>query len=127
METVQARALSDTILARIARVAHEANRAYCDTIGDPPQLSWDSAPAWQRTSAIEGVRFLAYNRGAWPEECHENWMRDKERDGWKHGVVKDPEAKTHPCMVPYANLPKAQRAKDTLFHAVVRALLDQYE
>jgi hypothetical protein len=34
--------------------------------------------------------------------------------------VKDPEKKQHPCMVPYADLPAAQRAKDALFLGTVR-------
>ena len=28
--------------------------------------------------------------------------------------MKDPAAKTHPCMVPYADLPESQRRKDAL-------------
>jgi hypothetical protein len=49
-------------------------------------------------------------------------MADKEADGWKHGPVKDPEKKEHPCMVPYGQLPAEQRAKDYLFIAVVKAM-----
>lgn len=41
----------------------------------------------------------------------------------KFGPVKDPERKEHPCFVPYDQLPAAQRAKDHIFNAVVRAVL----
>ena len=41
----------------IARVCHEANRAYCINLGDTSQSSWDEAPEWQRISANTGVNF----------------------------------------------------------------------
>jgi hypothetical protein len=106
----------------IAQVAHEANRAYCASIGDNSQQSWADAPDWQRQSAINGVRFHIDNPKAGPSASHENWMREKVADGWKHGPTKDPEAKEHPCIVPYEHLPQEQRAKDRLFIAVVSAL-----
>lgn len=104
----------------IARVCHEANKGYCHTIGDPSQVTWDDAPTWQQESAIIGVqRALG---GATPEQLHESWMEQKYREGWTFGEVKDAEAKTHPCLVPYAELPPEQRRKDALFGAVVNAL-----
>ncbi len=38
-----------------AQIAHETNRAYCQSIGDQSQPPWESAPDWQRDSAIKGV------------------------------------------------------------------------
>ncbi len=32
----------------IAKVCHEANRAYCQTIGDNSQLAWEQAEEWQQ-------------------------------------------------------------------------------
>lgn len=104
----------------IARVCHEANRAYCQSIGDHSQVSWDDAPQWQKDSAEYGVAKAI--QGATPEELHESWTAQKVADGWVYGEVKDAEAKTHPCMVPYADLPEAQRRKDGLFGAIVNAL-----
>lgn len=107
----------------IARVAHEVNRAYCAAIGDDSQPTWAEAPEWQRSSAIEGVRFhTSADHG--PEASHESWMRQKLAEGWKYGPVKDPEAKTHPCIVPFNELSDKQQAKDFLFRAVVHALRD---
>lgn len=107
----------------VARVAHEANRAYCAIVGDDSQPSWASAPDWQRDSAIDGVRFHVENPLANPIDSHANWMRMKEAEGWVYGPVKDAEAKTHPCMVEYHELPIEQRRKDSLFIGVVRALI----
>jgi hypothetical protein len=110
----------------IARVCHEANRAYCSTIGDDSQPSWEDAPDWQRESAINGVLFHQDNPLANPIDSHESWMKEKLEAGWTYGAVKDPDAKTHPCILPYHELPLEQRLKDSLFMAIVHALHDMY-
>lgn len=106
----------------IAMVCHEANRAYCRALGDESQPAWENAPDWARESAINGVQFHLDNPLSSPIDSHENWMREKVEAGWVYGEVKDPEAKTHPCLLPYHALPEEQRLKDSLFIAVVRAL-----
>lgn len=35
------------IVEQIARMAHEANRAYCQALGDDSQPAWEDAPEWQ--------------------------------------------------------------------------------
>ena len=107
---------------QIAIVAREANRAYCETIGDFSQPKWVDAPEWQRKSAINGVRFHIVNPDANYSASHESWLKEKEADGWKYGETKDPEKKEHPCFVPYEELPAEQKVKDALFVGVVRAL-----
>lgn len=104
-------------LENIARVCHEANRAYCLSLGDTSQPSWDDAPEWQRTSAMLGAAL-----GTWPRQSHEKWLEVKRADGWTYGPIKDPVAKTHPCMVPYDELPREQQKKDELFCAIVKVL-----
>jgi len=106
----------------IARVCHEANRAYCQSIGDNSQLTWDDAPDWQKQSVENGVKFHLKNTDAKPSQSHEEWLKEKEVTGWKYGPVKNPETKEHPCFVPYDQLPEEQKKKDTLFIAVVHAL-----
>lgn len=107
----------------IAMVCHAANRAYCAANGDYIQPNWHEAPRWQTESAIDGVRHALAYEDATPAEMHSNWMAGKIADGWVYGAVKDPVAKTHPCMVPYDDLPKVQQKKDALFLAIVRALV----
>lgn len=108
---------------QIGRICHETNRAYCESIGDHTQEPWDEAADWQRASAIKGVEYALNNPGAPASAQHDAWLRDKERDGWKYGAVKDPAAKEHPCIVPYGQLPQEQRLKDHLFKAVVAAFV----
>ena len=107
---------------KIAQVAHETNRAYCEATGDFSQIPWDAAPDWQKESSIAGVKFQLDNPEAGPRVQHENWLRDKHADGWKYGKVKDLEKKEHPCCVSYGELPPEQKVKDALFVGVVRAL-----
>lgn len=105
----------------IAKVAHEVNRAFCQSVGDYSQPKWDEAPDWQVTSACNGVEFHMNNETT-PRDSHENWMSMKRADGWVYGPVKDALAKTHPCMVPYHDLSTEQKSKDYIFKAVVESL-----
>lgn len=109
----------NTIIAACARAAHETNRAYCFAIGDDSQPPWESAPEWQKESAVQGVRGVLAGNTA--EQSHETWWAQKRATGWTWGPTKDPERKQHPCMVPYAELAAEQRAKGALYIAVVRA------
>ena len=108
---------------QIARVCHDANRAYCETIGDNSQKSWAEAEQWQRNSAVNGVSFALSHPDSPASSQHEAWLRDKVSDGWVNGPVKDFALKTHPCIVPYDQLPIEQRMKDYLFKAVVAAFI----
>ena len=109
---------------KVAKVCHETNRAYCETIGDTSQKSWADAEQWQRDSAIKGVEYALANPHAAPSAQHEAWLNDKTAAGWKYGPVKDVEKKEHPCCVPYSQLPVEQKVKDFLFRGVVQAFRD---
>jgi len=108
-----------------AKICHEANRAYCQALGDYSQVPWDEAPDWQKESAILGVRLHLENPDAGPEASHESWVAHKIADGWAYGSVKDPAAKKHPCIVPFNELPREQQAKDFIFRAIVHAVKDR--
>ena len=112
----------DEKIEQIARVTHEANRAWCEAKEDFSQLSWDEAPEWQKDGARNGVRFHLENPGTTPERSHEEWREQKAREGWTYGEVKCPDRKIHPCMVSYNELPVLQQKKDAVFAAIVEAL-----
>ena len=106
----------------LARVCHEAHRAYCLARGDLSIPSWETLAEWQRENVIVGV-MVAYNNPALtPEELHEAWMAEKVAAGWTVGPVKAPDLKQHPCLIDFDDLKPEDQAKDELFIAIVRAL-----
>lgn len=111
-------------MIHIAKICHEANKAYCEMLGDFSQQPWDEAPKWQQESLFKGVQtYIESDRQMTPESMHKSWMREKEEQGWVYGETKNAETKTHPCMVPYSELPEEQRTKDLLFIAIIDAII----
>lgn len=105
----------------IAQVCHEANRALQIVQGDPsPSPAWEDAEQWQIDATVESV--VNCQAGVTPEQLHEKWCEFKTSTGWIYGPVKDSVLKTHPCLVPYKDLPEEQRVKDSLFKLIVALL-----
>jgi len=67
-----------------------------------PLVDWDGAEAEFTPDEVERLAIRE----------HERWMAEKQRTGWRHGAVKDANAKMHPCLVPYAELPEPEKEKD---------------
>ena len=112
--------LDELVVEMIAVACHQQNRTYCQGIGDDSQPLWDAAPEWQKDSATAGVKQAIVNAN--PAMSHESWLEHKKADGWVYGETKDPEAKTHPCMVAYGDLPAEQKKKDLLYIEMVQQL-----
>ncbi len=106
----------------IARITHEVNRIYCAALRDLSQVPWSQAPGWQKESAVNGVLFHLDNPEASAADSHENWMRHKIDEGWSYGEEKDPAKKKHPWLIPFDDLPRAQRYKNHLFRDLVHML-----
>lgn len=109
-------------LEKIAAVCHEVNRCYALLLGDDSHVKWEDAPEWQKESALIGVKYRLDNPGVSPEDSHNCWLETKLADGWKYGPVKDPEAKEHPCIMAYDELPLEEQIKDELFTSIIDAL-----
>ena len=106
-------------IEEIARICHQVNKSFCESIGDNSQLDWEKSPEWQKQSAINGVNFHLENKNIKPSDSHESWLKEKIENGWIYGKVKDTEKKTHPCCIPYEQLPTEQKSKDYIFEAIV--------
>ena len=117
-----AEAFASPLELSIARVAHEVNKAYCESIGDTTQTNWEDAPQWQRDSAVKGAQLHLRTPNLGVSASHDAWMREKLDTGWTYGPIKDPAKKEHPCIIPYADLPTEQKAKDFIFRGVVHAI-----
>lgn len=111
-------------IEQIARLCHELNKSYCESIGDNSQVSWDDAEQWQKDSAIKGVEFFINCPNVTPIDQHNQWMLHKKSDDWIYGPIKNSLTKEHPCLVPYSELPIEQRIKDYLFRGVVMAFIE---
>lgn len=108
-------------IEQIAKICHQANKIFCEFIGDTSQVNWENAPLWQRESAIKGVQYHMQNPTSKPSDSHESWLKEKNEKGWVYGSVKSEEDKIHPCIVPFDELPKDQQFKDILFSAIVKS------
>lgn len=99
-----------------ARIAHVVVKALNDSRGEPT-LDFGLVSA----GLVHAIEQIVENpMMITPETLHEMWMEDKISRGWVHGDEKDPVKKTHPCILPYAELPPEQRVKDAIVHAVTR-------
>lgn len=116
----------ESTIIKAAQAAHEVNRTYCQAIGDYSQTTWENAPDWQKDSAMSGVRTILDSGGdLQPSWQHDAWMKEKVDAGWVWGETKDANKKTHPCIVPYDQLPMHQQAKDALFITVVCGIVSK--
>ena len=43
---------------------------------------------------------------------HEVWAESRISKGWVYGEQRDDEKKTHPCLVPYEDLPEEEKEYD---------------
>jgi len=57
-------------------------------------------------------------RSSSPEELHVSWMQSYFAMGWMYGPQYSAEKKTHPDLVPYADLGRLERDKDNVFVAL---------
>lgn len=109
-------------LDRIARVVHEAVRAWARANDQNASRSWSQCAKWMREATYESVRFVLEHPDAPASAQHDQWMEKKRRDGWTHGAEKSGVSKTHPMLVPYDELPLVERRKDELVRCLVAAL-----
>ncbi len=46
------------------------------------------------------------------EQVHDVWSQGRIAEGWTYGEERNDQKKTHPCLVPYADLPEGEREYD---------------
>lgn len=90
----------------------ESNRRFAEAVGEVLHQAGARLVPLQRREAEreftdpETLERLAINE-------HDRWMRALLLDGWRHSTgPKDPRRKTHPLLVPWADLEEVEREKD---------------
>ena len=43
---------------------------------------------------------------------HEVWSENRIKDGWTYGESRDDKLRTHPCLIPYDELPEEEKEYD---------------
>lgn len=46
------------------------------------------------------------------KNVHEVWAKNRMEQGWTYGDQRDDKKKTHPCLIPYEQLPEVEKAYD---------------
>jgi len=105
--------------SHIALVAHQVMAAYRASIGDNQQTSWNEASEDKRTASIARAQAVIDNPNVPPEVAHADWIRARKAEGWKPGKKRDNDAKTHPMLIPFEDLPNEQKTEEYLYRAVV--------
>ena len=58
------------------------------------------------------------------EITHDNWLKQRLADGWRHGQSRNDLLKEHPCIVPYDDLPESEKEYDRKISlGVIQAML----
>jgi hypothetical protein len=102
------------LIDAIAATIHNLNTEWCRLNGDFKHFSWEEAPKDICDTMKEGVKWVLKNPDITPEEHHNNWVEHKTKEGWTFDLFKDFERKTHPCLVPFDELPFNEKWKNSL-------------
>lgn len=105
----------------IAGAAHALLASIGQLFGEEV-IAWDDTEELYKQGLIAGVTTYFENSELTPEQEHQKWLDAKMADGWVYGEAVDTTPKTHPLILPFAELPMEHRAKATILHAAVHAL-----
>ena len=96
------------------KIAAEVRRM----LNEPPIAPHNFTPANQRRRIESMIECAADATN--DEERHTAWMRKHESEGWVFGDTFDAALKTHPYLVPWEQLPKAQQCKARIFDIMAK-------
>ena len=107
----------------MARLIHGVVREY-NILHEIPgdNFEWDDVDLEYRRSIENAIKNELDSPAKEPSDSHNRWLKARLDDGWTYGPVKSQKHKTHPCMIPYEDLPRAQQFKDELFSCMVALL-----
>lgn len=72
----------------------------------------DYTPQTADTRGIELPEELKLLAEEMARNVHEVWAQNRMAEGWRYGPERNDAAKTHPCLVPYHDLPESEKEYD---------------
>jgi hypothetical protein len=110
----------ESLTERRARFVYDAARLAAQAAGAPiVPVPWDKREDPFREQFRKVIeRQCGEQRSRSPEELHGSWMQAYFGMGWVYGPEYSREKKTHPDLVPYADLGQLERDKDAVFVAL---------
>ncbi|MDB4584824.1 hypothetical protein N9164_16870 [Draconibacterium sp.] len=114
--------LTGELSEKIARIAHDADRAWCAAFGWPGSAGWSHCTPGDREARIEAVLMIITTPGADASTLHDDWCEVMRRNGWRHGAAHDGIARTSPGLIAFDRLPIDQQRRQAMFVGIVRAL-----
>ena len=119
--------LSFTHIVLVAAIsAHSAIKQYSIAAGDFSHDDWGKTASELKENTMSVVCSIYENPHQSAEEIHNVWMSEKIKSGWKYGDAKNKHLKEHPCIIPYADLSKMEKKKDSLFKSIVISVFKEF-
>lgn len=116
-EPVRSTQLLDDVKERRSKFVYDAARLAAQAANAPiipvPWAEREEPFKAQFRQVID--RQCSKQRSRSPEELHGSWMQAYFAMGWVYGAEYSRENKTHPDLVPYADLGQIERDKDAVF------------
>ena len=112
--------MAESLTERRARFVYNGARIAAEAAGAPIiPIPWDEREEAFRAQFLHVIeRQCGEQRSRSPEELHGSWMQAYFAMGWVYGPTYSREQKTHPDLVPYADLGQLERDKDAVFVAL---------
>ena len=120
MKCLTGAAIPSTLVERRAEFVYESSRLAAIAAKAPviPATWLEREDAFRRQFLSVIERQCGPQRSSSPEELHGSWMQAYFAMGWVYGDTYARDKKTHPDLVPYAELGQLERDKDAVFVAL---------
>lgn len=105
----------------LAKICHEAQRAFCQTMGDFSHPNWDLTSPWYQKVMVECVTFV-FNKVSDVNQLHIFWSSQMTALGWSYGLVFNEKEKEHPNLKNFNDISFEEQIKYAIFMANVIAI-----
>ena len=112
--------ISQKLLYILAESCYEATKVISEQILSEEKKEWKLVDSDDKAKLLNAVNRAIEKRITDPSVSHGEWITDMIKDGWQYGEKYDEVKKTHPCMIPYDQLPVGQQTKDYIFLAILK-------